>query len=328
MGGSYGSAVSDGSGLHPWDVAPFVELDDRTLASICARHDLPPATGRLASTGVIHTIYVLGDRHVLRVPKRIDEGLKDLRTEVVSAPAARAAGVRTPALIVFDESLDLVDVPYTVFELVEGEPLGARRFDPARDEAVYRDLGRQLATLHRGVESLDDPRGWLDHDDRPLDALQLVDDLVATHLLGDDTAGWVRSVLERMLPAAEASLAIRRFVHNDVQPNNVMVTPDEEAVLIDWGDAAWSDPTRDLNDLVPRSIPFVLAGYREVMPMDDEDTVGARVLYDHLVAALYHLGRPPTPRREWGRPPGARLVELFAEATSPSSWVRRALDQS
>jgi aminoglycoside phosphotransferase (APT) family kinase protein len=320
--------VSEGSGLQPWDVEPFIELDDAQLAAITSRHGLPAATRRLPSTGVIHTIYVLGEQYVLRVPKPIDEGLSDLRTEVVAAPAALAAGVRTPALVVFDESLEIIHVPFTVFELVPGEPLGARPFDPERDADVYRDLGRQLARLHAGVVSLDDPRGWLDHDERPLDALRLVADLVAGSLLGVDAAGWVRSVLERLLPAAEASLAIRRFVHNDVQPNNVMITPAHEAVLIDWGDAAWSDPTRDLNDLVPRSIPLVLAGYREVAPMEDEETVEARILYDHLVAALYHLGRPPTPRDEWGRAPGSRLVELLAEASSPSSWVRSALARS
>jgi hypothetical protein len=31
-------------------------------------------------------------------------------------PAARVAGVRTPALIVFDDSLDLLPVPYAIYE--------------------------------------------------------------------------------------------------------------------------------------------------------------------------------------------------------------------
>jgi len=317
--------VSDGSGPHPWDVTPFVELTDVELSAICSRHGLPPATGRLPSTGVIHTIYVLGNQYVLRVPKPIDEGLSDLRTEVVAAPVAREAGVRTPALLVFDESLDIIDVPFTVFELVDGVPLGSHPFDAD----VYRDLGRQLATLHGGVTSVDDPRGWLDDDERAEDVDELVGCLLAAGRLATDTAAWSLDVFARLRPAVEAARRLRRFVHNDVQPNNVMATGDRHAVLIDWGDAAWSDPARDLNDLPARAVPHVLAGYREVMPMDDDGTVGARALHDHLYGALWYLDRQPVQRAgEWGRATGARLVELLAEATSPRSWVRETLAQS
>lgn len=323
------TAVSEAEGLHPWDVEPFVELTDDELAAITTKHGLPAVTRRLPSTGVIHTIYVLGEEYVLRVPKPIDEGISDLRTEVVAAPAARAAGVRTPALVVFDESHSVIDLPFTVFELVDGEPLGAGSFDARHDAAVYRDLGHQLATLHAGVTSIDDPREWMDHDERAVDAEPLVNDLVRTGRLSPDTGRWVLDVFAQVRPAVTAAQTLRRFIHNDVQPNNVMVTPGERAVLIDWGDAAWGEPTRDLNDLVPRAVPLVLAGYREVMPMDDDDTVLARVLHDHLMGALYHLGRPPMPdRAEWGRAPGARLVELLAEATSPDSWVRDVLSRT
>jgi hygromycin-B 7''-O-kinase len=303
--------------LMPWDVAPFVELTGDELAAITAIHDLPPMTRRLPSTGVIHTIYVLGEQYVLRVPKRIDEGLSDLHTEVVAAPVARNAGVRTPAMVVFDESQIVIDVPFTVFELVEGTTLGARAFDPRRDEGVYRELGRQLATLHREVTSVDDPRGWLDHDERPSEVESLVHDLVAADRLLAGTARWVLDTFARLQPAVESARQLRRFIHNDVQANNVMVTPDEEAVLIDWGDAAWGDPARDLNDVWPRAVPFVLAGYREVMPMDQDDSVEARVLFDLLEGAL----------RQIGRRHGSRFVELLAELSSESSWARPLLSR-
>jgi len=73
-------------------------------------------------------------------------------------------------------------------------------------------------------------------------------------------------------------------------------------------------------------VPLVLSGYREVMPMDGDETVLARVLHDHLFAALYYLDRAPLVRAgEWGRATGARLVELLAAATDPDSWVRDVL---
>ena len=308
------TAVSEALGPYEWETAPFVELTDAELAAITAEHGLPPVTGRLPSTGVIHTIYVLGDECVLRVPKRCDEAMKDIRTEVVAVPVARAAGVATPALLVWDDSLDIVDVPFTVIELVPGAPLGARAFDAARDEAVYRDLGRQLATLHTNVTVVEDPNGWLDDDERLDDIGAFVERLVADDRLSSFSAAWVLEVLERLWPAVDAARSIQRFIHNDVQPNNVMVTPDERAVLIDWGDAAWSDPARDLNDVLPRAVPLVLAGYREVAPMDQDDAVEARVLVDQLVSAL----------RQIGRRHGSRWIELLAA----HGWVRDVLSRT
>jgi Ser/Thr protein kinase RdoA (MazF antagonist) len=323
------TAVSEARDLHPWESAPFVELSDEEIRAIAARHGLPSRWRRLPSTGVIHTIYALGERCVLRVPKRIDEAMQDIRTEVVAVPAARNAGVRTPALLVGDDSLDIIDVPFTVIELVDGEPLGARPFDAIADAGVYRDLGVQLATLHARVEEVADPNGWLDHSEHATDPHALVDALVRGGRLGADSARWALGAFARLQPAVEASRSFRRFVHGDLQPNNVLVTPDAHAVLIDWGDAAWSDPARELQDLVPRAVPLVLEGYRSVMPMDGDDTAEARALFDHLFAALYYLDRPPVVRAgEWGRATGTRLVELLAETTSPSSWIGNVLSGS
>ena len=57
----------------------------------------------------------------------------------------------------------------------------------------------------------------------------------------------------------------------------------------------------------------VLAGYREIMPMEQDDTAEARVLVDQLVSAL----------RQIGRRHGSRWVELLAAG----DWVRDVLSR-
>ncbi|HEX8951222.1 MAG TPA: hypothetical protein VF945_05230, partial [Polyangia bacterium] len=60
--------------------------------------------------------------------------------EAAAGPVARAAGVRTPALVAWAQE---GDDAYSVWERVDGEPLAERS-----DGAAWRDVGRQLAILH------------------------------------------------------------------------------------------------------------------------------------------------------------------------------------
>ena len=70
-------------------------------------------------------------------------------------PAARAAGVRTPALVAFDDSLQLLPVPYAIYERVRGETLGALDLGPEDTprawqwEATSPDCTREWASTGR-----------------------------------------------------------------------------------------------------------------------------------------------------------------------------------
>ncbi len=76
----------------------FRELTADQLEAIRQHHGLPPLpVVRLVSTGIVHTVYALGDGMVLRVPRDIPEGIADALTESVAAPVAYRGGVRTPA---------------------------------------------------------------------------------------------------------------------------------------------------------------------------------------------------------------------------------------
>jgi hypothetical protein len=125
-----------------------------TLEAICERHDLSAAEiSRLKAAGIFNAIYLVGSEHVLRVPRDAPPFIAAIRKESVAVPAARAAGVRTPALVAFDDSLELLPVPYAIYERVHGEALGALDRDPEATPGVWHDVGCDLAMLHEGVDA-------------------------------------------------------------------------------------------------------------------------------------------------------------------------------
>src|SRR4029079_10027840 len=123
--------------------------------------------------GIFNAIYGFGTDLILRIPRNHPAFTNAAHKEALAVPTARAAGVRTPALIAFDVSLELLPVPYTIYERVHGETLGLLDHEPGDTPAAWRELGRDLALLHIQVmahgpiaqvqiERLPDPRPWLD----------------------------------------------------------------------------------------------------------------------------------------------------------------------
>jgi aminoglycoside phosphotransferase (APT) family kinase protein len=257
---------------------PFPEPTAEQLAAICERHGLPAGGpfGRLPSTGVINAIITIGDDLLLRLPKDVPEGWRDTLTESVAVPAAMAAGVRTPALVAFDEACDLVDVPYGIYEwwhLRDGEPTS--------DEG-WRALGRDLAVVH-GIAEVADPLGRLDTPGRSTS----VEELLAAGLEIDPMTLTELRALE---------LAVRDppppcFLHDDVKGSNLLVAGNGGyGGIIDWGDAGWGDATIDLRRIPPAATPLVVEGYRDVRPTDDgfED----RLRWDQTVHRLWMMKMP------------------------------------
>lgn len=289
------------------DLPDFPDLSDEVLRAIAARYGGPAV--RLPEVGIFNAVFLLGEELVLRVPRDHPDFVAAARREILAAPAARDAGVRTPRLVAVDDGCDLVPVPFLVYERVRGEPLGELGLEPGDTPAVWRELGRDLVTLHTGVvaegpiatlrpEVLDDPRPWVD---------ALAMDGQFTVMEGR----WLGRWLEELAPAALAPVP-ERFLHGDVQATNVMVRPGslEYLALIDWGGAGWGDPAHDLAGFPLRAVPWVLAGYREFAP-DADETIEARLLWRHLQFALITLQRPPQPGRSWAERPMAMLLEIL-----------------
>jgi aminoglycoside phosphotransferase (APT) family kinase protein len=316
----------------PLENAPFPDLTDQQLCAIVDRHGINvgiDAVHRLPSMGIVHSIYALGSGFVLRVPKSHPAALADSYTGSVAAPAAARAGVSTPRLVVFDESCDVVSVPFSIFQRVHAEPLSARLdASPQRHPQIWQALGRELATLHGNVSTVDDPRNYLDLHTRTHDPEPLLADLERDGYLGNEAAPWVRDALQRLQPAVPPPDTYRRFIHGDITATNVLVRDDNFHSIIDWDDAGWGDPAMDIVSLPLRVIDAVLAGYRTVMPLDGDDTVEQRILWDKLIGVLQRLRLPPQPPAVpvWPTPTG-RLFDLLAAAADGQSPIMRYLQR-
>ncbi|HUP87259.1 MAG TPA: aminoglycoside phosphotransferase family protein [Acidimicrobiales bacterium] len=269
---------------------PFPELSEEQLAAICERHGFPHGPfGRLPATGVVNAIYTVGDGVVLRIPKDAPGTLADTFTESVAVPAAMRAGVRTPALLAFDESCEIVGVPHGAYEWVHA-PDGW----PSTDEG-WRELGRQLATLHAGVVSCPDPRGRLDapgrwcHADQMVEGLPDIDDADVRRRLALDF-GALESAVQDWAANGTPS-----FLHDDIKDSNLLQGEGDDVTIIDWGDAGWGDAAIDFRSIPPERTPLVIAGYREVTTTDD--TFEERIRWDQLGAVARRWVEPAFRRR-------------------------------
>ena len=272
------------------DVLPARMIAPEVLAALAARHGLGSRPfAPLPSTGIINTLWSVGNDLILRVPHNTPAGLADTFTESVAVPIAVEAGVRTPKLVIWDESYELLDVPYTIYERVHAETLGVVEPDLRMIPQVYSALGHDLALLHSQVASCPDPLGRLDtpgHEqtDRELEQCIKAGLLVPIH------ARWLTGVIERLQPALARAIPAR-FVHNDLHSMNIMVggTPLAYTAIIDWGDAGWGDPAIEFIALPLRLAVQVLAGYRAAALLPEDPEIEARILWDRLGHGLRHL---------------------------------------
>lgn len=289
-------AVVEHLGMAGLDVG-WQPPDAPQLCAIAARHGFSDAELRsMPTTGEVNWIYALGQAAVLRVANGAHpDAVRDALTESVAVPAVRAAGVRTPRLLVFDNSRDIVDALFTIYERVPGQDLASRIAAglPVSDR-VYRQLGRELAKLHSEVTDVPDPNGWLDTDPRWVTS-EAIDDLLRQPLLDAGSAGVLAALYEQLEPALQKAATCRRFLHQDLSFGNIMSYDGEFAALIDWGDAGWADPAQEFAYLPLRVIDHMLTGYREIIPLDDDDTAETRILWDHLGRAAYDVLNRPGP---------------------------------
>ncbi|TWD81483.1 phosphotransferase family enzyme [Kribbella amoyensis] len=319
--------------------------------AVAGRHGVAAGGVRELVGGVANRVYLLGDDLVLRVP-RTAEFESDLRKEVQVIPGARLLGVRTPAVVEYDESQALIDAPYAVMERVHGTELAddARPVNgsgPAGSggDGLWGELGVQLARVHRMAPSAVD--GVPDDDGG--DPWRIVDELAQRGILdraaADEFGGWFRRLAGRFDREAPYVL-----LHGDVAPQNLLV--DETggfAALIDWGDASWGPRGMEFAKLRLEQVAAILPSYRAAAAADDpgrgrrpgpatesatadhepirfaEGELEAAALWFHLCWGLAGLGQAaPRPEyRHWTAPPAARLLgalRFFAGAPS-SPWA-------
>jgi aminoglycoside phosphotransferase (APT) family kinase protein len=265
---------------------PSPDPIDATVDVILRAYGFAGPWEMLPATGVANRIYAT-ERFVLRVATDYSDAVADARTESVAAPAAYAAAIRTPLLIVFDDSRRLVDRPLSIWERVHGETLGLARLDADRTGNVWREVGQELARLHDRVRACPDPRGYLDPSGYELNLHDRLRQLVDAHGTDAPTARATEDLIDELAPFVNAAECERCFLHQDLHAMNVMCTNRGSLLaIIDWGDAGWGDPTLDFASIPLDMIPAALDGYGTAGRRKLGANPEARFAWSHLHNAL------------------------------------------
>lgn len=107
----------DEPGGGPFRLPPAVPVTRSHVGAIASRHGVEAdRLEPLASPGIINTVYRLGQELVLRVPRDHEGHIAQAHREACAIPAAVAGGVRTPRLVAFDDSREILPVPFLIVE--------------------------------------------------------------------------------------------------------------------------------------------------------------------------------------------------------------------
>ena len=202
-----------------------VTVSRAALREIARRYDAPLAGPFqvLPENGIFNAHYTLGPNLVLRVPRNHPGHVAALRRETVAIPTARDAGVRTPELLVFDESCELLPCAFAIYTRVHGETLESLDLPPSAAHQTWRELGRELARLHGAASNV--ARRSLPPPGPLADPRELVEAHTAAGWFTALESRWLQTWLGRLAPVA-LQPSRKCFVHGDVQASNVMVQPD------------------------------------------------------------------------------------------------------
>lgn len=271
-------------------MTPIVSLTD--LCTIARTHGFePPATMPVPWTGATSQVFPCGDV-VIKIPFERPDAIQAIQTEAAMVPIARSLGVVAPALIAFDDSRDVLPVPYAVFECVRGAvALETRRSEGRSTWDAWAETGRQLAAVH-GVRDPDDvPIALRTFRQSPdLDPRPWVVELHGAGAVDAPEARWLHDLLDVLAPSALADVPIT-LCHGDVNAANVLVDGETGRfrALIDWSGVGWLDPVWDFAGVPLDVVPAMLAGHRSVAPLENDGSAEARILWSHVQTRLHPL---------------------------------------
>jgi len=282
--------------------------DDQIQALVAAHGLAVGAVEPSPHEGSVNHVRMVGPWCV-RVLKEEDYA-SDLYTEAVCVPALTAAGVRTPELVAFDQSREIVPGLATIYQRVPGAPLGLS--EPlAEIDALVRELGRQIATWRSQLRALEDPNGWLD---RPRGDDAWANYERAADRLGSEERAWTERAIRRLEAAPEPAA---EFVHWDLHAFNVLTHDGRFSSVIDWGDAGFGDPTLNYRCLPAHWLPLLLE------TADEGGNFVGRCLYHLLAYALNDVHRAPRYATPYSHTGHRRWESLAALATRPPDAVWR-----
>jgi aminoglycoside phosphotransferase (APT) family kinase protein len=237
--------------------------------------------------GLDNTVFLVGDLVV-----RVGGGQDVVREARLLEVVGDRVSIAVPACR-FADGVDQV----LAYGLLPGRPLLGRDPPPAG----ARMLGQFLHELHtidpadvEGLVTVDDadPREWLDDLEGPASLLEF-------------------------LRATAPSLAQRRVLaHTDLGAEHILEADGILTGVIDWSDAAITDPALDFarlyRDFGPRFLDDAVSGYGGLARLGNTEETGARITFFARCAALEDLAfGQRTGRSEYERAATRSLGWLF-----------------
>ncbi len=281
----------------------------------------------LEPSGTINSVYALDATQVLRVPRDHPAHVDQLLREVDAIPTAVAAGVSTADIRLFDETGEILPLPYLVVERLPGRNLESVGKEPQAMAAVWRALGRDLGRLHTAPLPAELAQAPQDEYDAILaaDPRASVERRTAEGWFSPFEARWLLRWLDRLAPYAARDLP-RALVHADVQMSNILIAEASDAYLglVDWGCARIAEPSTDFLSMPLAAAPLLLEGHREVAPMPADDAAEGRILWRRLQLLLGVLPRGSARDCAWGERPVAWLIDLMRFFLNPPGERWRA----
>lgn len=289
----------------------------------------------MKSGGIINSVLALDDQFVLRVPRDHPAHIAQSKAEADAIPLAVAAGVRTPALVAFDDSMELLPVPYLIVEQVAGHDVEVVGADPAQLADLWIEVGRDLARLHDRV----DPALWPGPDvpdeaastsnlvtEAPHDPKDLVQQRVADGWLSYLEGRWLTAWLERLEHESTTRICVAA-THGDVQMSNILLDASTRRYqgIVDWGCATRKDAVIDFMPTPFVVVPYLLQGHREIAALPDDEHAERRILRGRIHTLLAVLPRGAAPGMTWGERPTAWLADLLRFFHQPPNHRWRAL---
>ncbi|MBF0376258.1 MAG: aminoglycoside phosphotransferase family protein [Desulfamplus sp.] len=231
----------------------------------------------LITNGLANKIYATKN-YILRIPIDHEEAINDARTESVAAPIAHSHGIKSPELILYDNSCNLINKSYSIWERIQGVSLD-QIDDKLSLENVWIELGIELGKLHISVEETYDPNEWLDSPDREYSKEQMIEMTKKNYYEKSD--GIIKII--NLLFNSGVFDYKRRFVHGDTHDGNIMCSGSYNYLaLIDWGDAGWADPAIDFYMIPVEILHFVLKGYKDIANSIIDNNFYNRIILDKI----------------------------------------------
>lgn len=272
----------------------------------------------IESIGIINSVYRLGDRLILRVPRDHPGHVRQAHREAQAIPAAVDAGVSTPPLVHFDDTLEILPVPFLVVHRVPGMNAESCGVVPPEPPELWRRVGQDVARLHLSRTPPPPGEPWPDERRDPRD---LVDLRADEGWISPLEAGRLRAWLDRLAPLVTPTSPA--FIHGDLQMSNVLVdsASHDYRALIDWGGARLGNPADDFSTVPLGAVEPMLKGYREVAP-GEPVTTEASILWRRLQLVLRLLPRGAAPGWAWAERPVARLTDMLLHFhhVTDSTW--------